>query len=100
MRINLNDPNDFTRENVSKLIASGNDSQNNQMRVDNDGYAYLSDKIGNQDIDDLRFRLETFVADNGYVGEDAARDSRWVDRIYKVLDRNWPEPQSTYIDDF
>jgi hypothetical protein len=33
MRINLNDPADFTLEKVTKLIASGNDSIDTQFRV-------------------------------------------------------------------
>ncbi len=48
----------------------------------------------------LCFRLETWSAGNGYVGSDAANDNEWIDRVYKVLQENWPNPKSTYIDVF
>ncbi len=100
MKINLNDPQQFTFENVRKLIASKDDSQHRQLRVTKDGIAYLSDTIGNKDIDDLSFRLETWIAGNDYVGEAASDDDKWVEKIYKCLKANWPNPKSTFIDIF
>lgn len=100
MRINLNDPKEFTLENVRKLIASGDDSVNTQFRVTNDGYLFLSHSVGNRDLEGIKFRLETNGAYNGYVGEDAAKHEAWVTRIYEVVKKNWPNPISTYIDTF
>lgn len=98
MIIDLN--NEFTQEDVCKLLASKDDSACRQLRVTRDGVAFLSDTVGNQNTDDLCFRLETWDAGNGYVGKDAANDESWVRRIYEALKKNWPEPQSTYIDAF
>lgn len=98
MKINLNDPNDFTMENVAKLIASKDDSQHCQLRVSSDGYAYLSDIIGNRETDYLAFRLESFCAGNDYVGEKAGQDLKYVEKIYNCLSDNWPDPIKSYID--
>jgi hypothetical protein len=100
MRINLNDPNDFTLENVKKLIASKDDSKHRQIRVSTDGYAYVSDDYGNLNLDGVVFRLETFNAHNDYLGEQAAEDKTWVQRVYNVLRQNWPNPIIAYSDDF
>ena len=100
MTIDLNDPLKFTVDNVRKLIASGNDRSHSQLRVSETGIAYLSDTVGGDQIDDLAFRLETFSAGRDYVGEAASRDEEWVERVYKALKDNWPNPTSTYIDLF
>ena len=100
MEIDLTNPNDFTRERVRELIGSGDDSKNSQLRVSKDGRAYISYVVGAEDIDNLCFRLETWSAGNGYVGSDAANDDQWIDRVYKVLQGNWPNPKSSYIGGF
>jgi hypothetical protein len=100
MRINLNDSKEFTLENVRKLIASQDDTVNTQFRVTNDGFLFLSKSIGNKDLEGIKFRLETNVAFNGYVGTEAAKNESWVKRIFTVVKNNWPKPTSTYIDTF
>jgi hypothetical protein len=97
MEIDLNNPNDLTRERVRGLIGSGDDSKYSQLRVSNDGRAYISYVIGAEEIDDLCFRLKTWSAGNGYVGPDAAKDEDWIDRVYEVLRENWPNPKSSHI---
>ncbi|MCF5837862.1 hypothetical protein [Aeromonas veronii] len=100
MQIDLNNPLDFTIQNVAALIASKDDSVHRQLRVTNAGIAYLSDIVGNQNITGLAFRLETWCAGNNYVGIAASQDNDWVSRIYNVLELNWPNPTDTYIDIF
>ncbi len=100
MKIDLNDPVQFTRDNVKRLIASKDDSINRQLRVNSSGIAFLSDEIGNINTDGLSFRLETWLAGNGYVGENAANDDSWVNRIFICLQKNWPHPTDTLIDSF
>lgn len=100
MQIYLNNPLDFTIQNVATLIASKDDSEHRQLRVTNAGIAYLSDIVGNQNITGLAFRLETWCAGNNYVGIAASQDNDWVSRIYNVLELNWPNPTDTYIDIF
>ena len=56
--------------------------------------------VGAEDIDNLCFRLKTSIAGNDYVGPDAANDDEWIDRLYKVLQKNWPNPKSPHIDVF
>ena len=98
MKIDLNDPDDFTKERVRRLIAKGDDSTHTQLRVSKNGKAFLSKEIGAVNIEDLAFRFETWTAENGYVGPDAAKDDKWVDEVYKDLKENWPNPKSSYID--
>ena len=96
--IDLNDPKQFTRENVAKLIGSVLDTQNWQLRVTKEGIAYLSDVTSSRDIDGLAFRFETWGAGNNYVGFQAAHDTSWVKQVFNDLKENWPEPKSSYID--
>jgi hypothetical protein len=98
MQIDLNDPAALTIEAVRGLLASKDDSQDRQLRVSNDGIVYLSDTVGNEDIDNLAFRLETWDAGNSYCGAAAAADDKWVNEVFKNLKKNWPNPKSKYID--
>ena len=100
MRINLNVPSEFTIENLRKLIASEDDTVSTQFRVTEDGYLFLSKKVGNQSLSGIVFRLETNCATNGYVGIKASQNTNWVNRIYKVIKHNWPNPESDYTDVF
>ena len=95
--IDLNDPAQFTRESVAKLIGSVLDTQNWQLRVTKQGIAYLSDVTGSQDIDDLAFRFETWGEGNNYVGFQAAHDATWVEHVFTDLKENWPNPKDSYI---
>jgi hypothetical protein len=38
---------------------------------------------------DLLLRYETFVQGNGYVGQQAAEDEKFVERIFKSLQSEW-----------
>jgi hypothetical protein len=100
MHIDLNDPNDLTIDNVRCLIASGSDDTHTQLRVSKGGIVYLSKVIGNNEVDDLAFRLETWIAGNDYVGPAAAQDTKWIVRLYDCLKANWPTPSSSHIDFF
>lgn len=98
MAIDLTKP--FTTIDVANLLASQSDTQNWQLRVSSAGIADLSSTVGSANIGSLAFRLETWLAGNGYVGMEAAADPAFVARIEKVLRDNWPNPSSTYIDMF
>ncbi len=100
MRINLNDPSDFTLENVKKLIETEDDSVNTQFRVTDEGMLHLSRDYGNMNLDGIPFRIETNIAGNDYVGQSAADDEKWVQRVYNVFKENWPNPKSSYLDTF
>lgn len=98
MQIDLNNPAQLTLEQVRQLLAQGNDSVHNQLRVTRAGIASLSQVTGGRELDGLLFRLETWAAGSGCVGPDAADDERWVLQVYNVLSNNWPKPASDYID--
>jgi hypothetical protein len=100
MQIDLTRPDEFTFANVQALIASGDDRSATQVRVTTNGVAYLSKVVGAEQIAGLAFRLETFSAGNDYVGPSAARDEKWVERVYRCLRKHWPHPESTYVDLF
>jgi hypothetical protein len=61
---------------------------------------FLSSDVGNVNIDNILFQFETNEAGNGYVGPTAAKDDRWVTSIFETLKRNWPNPESSSIDNF
>ncbi len=96
MQIDLNQP--FTTKDVKALLASKNDGEHRQLRVSADGIAFLSDVVGNIDTDDLAFSVETWSAGNGYVGQEAANDLNWVNKVEAILRENWPNPTDTFIE--
>lgn len=98
MQVNLNDPNEFTIENIRQLIASKDDSNHRQLRVTKSGIAYLSDEVGADNTADLAFRFETWCQGNGYCGLEASNDDSWVNKVFGWLKENWPHPKSSYID--
>ena len=98
LELNLNDPKQFTLDNVRSLIASKDDSQDRQLRVTKLGIAYLSDVVGADDIDDILFRFETWDAGNDYAGINASKNDKHVFSIYNALQKNFPNPSSSYLD--
>ena len=92
----------ITLEQFRMLIACGNDSHNNQIRVTKSGMVYLSeDIVGSEQLDDVALCFETFSAHNGYVGVKAAEDNSHVIPLYYALIGNWTGGCShTYIDSF
>ena len=98
MQIDLNNATEFTIDNVAKLIASKDDSEDRQLRVTKQGIAYLSDTVAAVEKEDLATRFETWDAGNSYSGEAAAKDLDHVTRTYNALKKNWPKPTSTSID--
>ncbi|MES2869556.1 MAG: hypothetical protein V4749_08295 [Pseudomonadota bacterium] len=99
MQIDLNQPEGLTLDAVRQLLASASDDVHTQLRVTRTGIAYISSGVvGGVDIDGLLFRLETWAAGSGYVGNIAASDEVWVMQIYNAVNENWPNPSFDYID--
>ena len=94
MKVDLNDPKEFTPDNIRRLIASGDDRRNTQLRVGKDGIAYISNIVGNDQTDNVAVRMETFSAESGNVGEIASQNCEWVEQVYDTLRKNWPNPPS------
>ncbi len=92
----------ITLEQFRMLIACGNDSHNNQIRVTKSGMVYLSqDIVGSDHLEDVALCFETFSAHNGYVGVKAAEDNRHIISLFYALIGNWTGGCShTYIDSF
>ena len=79
MTIDLNDPLDFTLDNVRILIAQGDDRYHSQIRVDHGGIAELSKSVGNDGTEEeWAFSIEIFGAQSDKVGEAASQDEEWV----------------------
>lgn len=53
---------------------------------------------------DMQMRYETFVQGNDYVGENAANDDDFMQRVFTSLNKEWPaaksKSESSYIDMF
>ncbi len=47
---------------------------------------------------DIKFRYETVVRGNRYVGPEAAKDQAWVNRLFDDLQRDWKRDARGYID--
>lgn len=90
----------YNFQDIADLLASGDDSTHTQLRVSQDGKAYLSKDIGNDNLNGVALRFETWLAGNGYVGTDASNDTEFVTRIFNALQNNWPNPKSDFIDFF
>jgi hypothetical protein len=100
MHVDLNNPSDFTFENIRRLIASGDDTVDSQIRVTRNGLALLSRIVGSDALEGFVLRLETSLAGQGRVGAAAASDDRLVGRIYHSLRENWPNFGISYIGQF
>lgn len=99
MQIDLNQPGSLTIAAVRQLLAAASDDEHTQLRVTKAGIVYISSGVvGGVDIDGLLFRLETWAAGSGYVGNIAASDEVWVMQIYNAVNDNWPNPPFDYID--
>lgn len=91
----------FDIEKFRRIIAEADDRVNNQLRVSQTGFVYLSkDKVGAEDIRLLQFRYETFTAGNGYVGPKPASDDQYIKREYEELMLAWKHKDRvpSYID--
>jgi hypothetical protein len=99
-QIDLGVDNSLTVGAVRELLASKDDSQPRQLRVSEAGIVTLSDVIGNTNLEGVRFRLETWVAGNGYTGPAAAADDAFVERIRRAIDENWRKGTRGLVDMF
>ncbi|MDO6480959.1 hypothetical protein [Shimia thalassica] len=98
MQIDLKNPAELTHENVRRLLASKDDSEHRQLRVSDEGVAYISDDVGLDNLNGVATRFETWSAGNEYCGLKAAADDKWVASVLDDLRHVWPDPPATYID--
>jgi len=86
--VDINDPSQLTHARVAQLLGSKDDRANRQLRVTDDGIAYLSDVVGNIGTQGHAMLMETWIAGNGYVGIKASQDRAWVDEVLQTLKRS------------
>jgi hypothetical protein len=98
MRIDLKDPASLTFENVRILLASKDDSENRQLRISDAGEAYLSDDVGNLNLQGVKTQFETWIAGNDYCGANAAADEQYVEEIFNDLRVAWDRRLTGLID--
>lgn len=83
--INFNDT-EIMEEDVARIIASDDDSQNSQIRVSKDGRVYVEHVLfGEERLKGVLFRSETLCEGNGYLGPEAAEDPEYVREEYEKL---------------
>lgn len=87
----------LTIEELKDLIASGDDSKANQLRIKTDGTVFLSTIVGMDCLDDIVGRFETFQANNGYVGPERANDTMYIYSLFLTL-KDWIANPRTFID--
>jgi hypothetical protein len=97
MNLNLNDPDDFTIDGVRRLLASKTGSEPAdeypwiyQLRITRNGIAYIKHNWQPPTESDVQNHAVLFGTWNSsYVGQDAANDGEWVNRVYKMLKGWW-----------
>ena len=100
MEINLNNPEEFTLEKFIRLVENSDFSFSRQFRVTQEGILYLSTVVGNLQIENLLYRLETCEnSESGFSYSDKY-DKNIIDRWFNAIKKNFPEPESDYIDNF
>ena len=98
MRIDLNNPDEFTLANVRQFIASGDPTREAQLRVSLRGWVDFAKADEEQGVDNIAFELAPWSPEDRRVGPEAAADDQWVLRVFEVLRDNWPDPRSRLID--
>lgn len=91
----------FTIDQMRELIYNGNDNFNNQIRVSNDGFIFLSDdKTGLDSIEKIKYRMETFCAGNEYIGPKASTDNKYVSSLFTMFTTAWNDNiNEDYLDE-
>ena len=87
-------PRRFTRDDVRSAIAGGDDSKLNILVVSVSGNVRLVEVDGPSDPQNdptIAVRAETSMPGNDYVGEQASKNTRFVDDSYRGLMQLWIE---------
>lgn len=93
--MNLNNPN---KDKLIQLIAAQNDSEGHHILwVDNLGDVHcevlpsdLTPAGWDKKMEgNFKFRMESYVRGNGYVGPEASRDDDWMSLLYSKLLEKW-----------
>jgi len=89
----------------SGLIRNLNDTEMHRIWVNEDGDVFCDIVPANHTIDqwmstksDLKFYMEVFLPNNGYVGPDAANDTLYITQYLDKLRAIWKEKRTGFID--
>lgn len=80
------------------MLANANDCIVHQLRVDWSGDVYISTITGAEEIDDVKFRWESWDPGNGYAGPCAASDYEYVRQSVASLKKCWEYDIRGYCD--
>lgn len=80
------------------MLANANDCIAHQLRVDWSGDVYISTITGAEEIDDVKFRWESWDPGNGYAGPCAASDYEYVRQSVASLKKCWEYDIRGYCD--
>ena len=75
----------LTIQQLQLLIRDANPEVHNQIRIDKQGFIYISEIVGNCERENVKFAFETFCANNGYVGITAANDLEYIKETYRWI---------------
>lgn len=89
----------LTIDQLRDLIAAGDDSHHNQLRITSSREIFLSDIVGLEHLEGIIGRFETFVAGNGYVWLNAALDQQFIESLYTAI-QTWKKSPCSYVDMF
>lgn len=90
--------NDFTEEKCAELFSEADDRILNQLRIDFNGFVFISKKVGAMELENIKARWETFGRYNEYVGPQAASDDKYIERQFKQIKLCWERNVTGYID--
>lgn len=80
------------------MLANANDCISHQLRVDWSGDVYISTITGAEEIDDVKFRWESWDPGNGYAGPRAASEHEYVKQSVASLKKCWEDGVRGYCD--
>ena len=87
----------LTMDQLREMIRSGDDSKANQIRIKSDGTIFLSNIVGLDCLIGIAGRFEVFQPNNGYVGEGAAKNERYIKRLFLTI-KDWIDHPRSFID--
>lgn len=80
------------------MLSNANDCISHQLRVDWSGDVYISTITGAEEIDDVKFRWESWDPGNEYAGPFAASDHEYVKQSVDSLKKCWEDGVRGYCD--
>lgn len=87
----------LTIEELTTMIAQGDNSRDSQIRIKKDGTIFLSYIVDKNQLDDISARFETFRANNNYVGAKAAGNENYIKSLFLTV-KDWLDNQKSFID--